>query len=115
MRLQFSYCFLTVLVFLGIYAGFQVLCLVAFIACVLKKPDLDEDGDCTNELNNAISKHEEEVYAKGSSVIDGIELGNICISFSSHDIYNLINLFIFSSFTFLVHTDWYLAYLNSFE
>ena len=44
---------------------------MAFIACVLKKPDLGEEGDCTAELNNAISRHEEEVYAKGASAIDG--------------------------------------------
>ncbi|XP_053382148.1 uncharacterized protein LOC123562231 [Mercenaria mercenaria] len=50
----------------------KVLCLVAFIACVLKKPDLGEEGDCTAELNNAISRHEEEVYAKGSAAIDEI-------------------------------------------
>ncbi|KAL4239723.1 hypothetical protein ACF0H5_000526 [Mactra antiquata] len=50
----------------------KVLCLVAFIACVLKKPDLDEEGDCTDELRNAIAKYDEEVSAKGASAIDEI-------------------------------------------
>ncbi|WAQ97174.1 PKD2-like protein [Mya arenaria] len=49
-----------------------VLCLVAFIACVLKKPDLDEESDCTNELNQAIATHEAQVSSKGSEAIDEI-------------------------------------------
>ena len=49
----------------------QVLCLVAFIACVLKKPDLDEEGDCTDQLNKAIAAHDEELTTKGADAIDG--------------------------------------------
>ncbi|XP_052262941.1 uncharacterized protein LOC127866462 [Dreissena polymorpha] len=50
----------------------KVLCLVTFIACVLKKPDLDEESDCTNELNQAIATHEAAVTAKGSDALDEI-------------------------------------------
>jgi len=45
--------------------------LVAFIACVLKKPDLDEEADCTNELNQAIATHDAQVAAKGDEAVEG--------------------------------------------
>ena len=51
---------------------FQVLCLVAFIACVLKKPDLEEEGDTSDALNNAIAAHDEEITIKGHEFIDGM-------------------------------------------
>ena len=50
---------------------FQVLCLVAFIACVLKKPDLDEEGDCSDELNNAIAAQDEVLLTKGQDAVSG--------------------------------------------
>ncbi|XP_060067156.1 uncharacterized protein LOC132547416 [Ylistrum balloti] len=51
----------------------KVFCLVAFIACVLKKPDLS-DEDPGEDLNNVIAAHDEEFMAKSNTAIDEIAL-----------------------------------------
>ena len=44
---------------------------MAFIACVLKKPDLEEEGDCSDELNNAIAAQDEVLETKGQEAVSG--------------------------------------------
>ncbi|OWF47600.1 Polycystic kidney disease and receptor for egg jelly-related protein [Mizuhopecten yessoensis] len=51
----------------------KVFVLVAFIACILKKPDLD-DEDPGEDLNNVIAAHDEEFTAKSNTAIDEIAL-----------------------------------------
>ncbi|KAL3878017.1 hypothetical protein ACJMK2_035653 [Sinanodonta woodiana] len=45
----------------------KVLCLVAFIACVLKKPDIEEEEDTVQDLSAAISAHEDEILTRAES------------------------------------------------
>ena len=44
--------------------------LVAFIACILKKPSLDEE-DTNEDLNNVIAAHDEEFIGKDNGTIEG--------------------------------------------
>lgn len=45
--------------------------LVAFIACILKKPSLDEE-DTNEDLNNVIAAHDEEFIGKDNGTIEGL-------------------------------------------
>lgn len=45
----------------------QVLLLVTFIACVLKKPDLDED-DTGDDVNNILAPDEEALAKKDANI-----------------------------------------------
>lgn len=47
------------------------MCLVAFIACVLKKPDIDEEDGASEDINNVIAAHDEEMLNKGHEELDG--------------------------------------------
>lgn len=49
----------------------QVMFLVAFIACILKKPALDEE-DTNEDLNNVIAAHDEEFIGKDNGTIEGL-------------------------------------------
>ncbi|KAK3090847.1 hypothetical protein FSP39_015186 [Pinctada imbricata] len=49
----------------------KVICIVAFIACILKKPEIDEE-DTNEDLNNVIAAHDEEFLNKDSRTIDDI-------------------------------------------
>lgn len=51
----------------------QVMFLVAFIACILKKPALDEE-DTNEDLNNVIAAHDEEFIGKDNGTIEGLTL-----------------------------------------
>jgi len=50
--------------------------LVAFIACVLKKPELEEE-DNGEDLNNVIAAHDEEFTKKDNKTIDGNFMHNL--------------------------------------
>ncbi|XP_069123478.1 uncharacterized protein [Argopecten irradians] len=49
----------------------KVFCLVTFVACIIKKPDLS-DEDPGEDLNNVIAAHDEEFMAKSNTAIDEI-------------------------------------------
>ncbi|CAG2212605.1 PKD1L2 [Mytilus edulis] len=42
----------------------KVMVLVAFIACIVKKPDIDEEDGATEDINNVIAAHDEEMLQK---------------------------------------------------
>ena len=47
------------------------MCLVAFIACILKKPDIEEEDGAGEDINNVIVAHDEEMLHKGHEELDG--------------------------------------------
>lgn len=47
------------------------MCLVAFIACILKKPDIEEEDGAGEDLNNVIAAHDEEMLHKNNDELDG--------------------------------------------
>jgi hypothetical protein len=50
------------------------MCLVAFIACILKKPDIEEEDGVGEDLNNVIAAHDEEMLHKNNDELDGNSL-----------------------------------------
>lgn len=56
-----------------LFMSLQVMFLVAFIACILKKPALDEE-DTNEDLNNVIAAHDEEFIGKDNGTIEGLTL-----------------------------------------
>jgi hypothetical protein len=50
------------------------MCLVAFIACILKKPDIEEEDGAGEDLNNVIAAHDEEMLHKNNDELDGNSL-----------------------------------------
>lgn len=48
--------------------------LVAFIACIVKKPDIDEEDGASEDINNVIAAHDEEMLHKDHEELDGIAI-----------------------------------------
>jgi hypothetical protein len=53
------------------------MCLVAFIACILKKPDIEEEDGAGEDLNNVIAAHDEEMLHKNNDELDGNSLSKL--------------------------------------
>ncbi|XP_063443914.1 polycystin-1-like protein 2 [Mytilus trossulus] len=50
----------------------KVMVLVAFIACIVKKPDIDEEDGASEDINNVIAAHDEEMLHKDHEELDAI-------------------------------------------